>query len=60
MKEFSNLTSNKVLTAQSFRCETLADGIPVIVQDGKEDLNQIMLDKGYAERKLHKQVNFHL
>ena len=29
---------------------------PVIVQDGDKDINQFMLDKGFAERKLHKQV----
>ena len=46
-----------MLTTKVYRGQPSGDGISVIVQDGDKDINQLMLDKGFAERKLHKQVS---
>ena len=56
MKELSSLTTDKVLTSKVYRGQPSVDGISVILLDGDKDINQLMLDKGFAERKLYKQV----
>ena len=51
-----DVSKDKVLTAKVCRGSSVDEGVCVMVEDGDLDINQAILDKGFAERRFNKQA----